>query len=278
MLGPIRARICQQTSEILRLLICAWPSHNLHRTAQHSPTMRLLETPKLLHISDLLSSASVDTPISCRLESYSCKMTGVDKKMYKQVSSEGAGTEDLETLAPSWTDKPDASVGTPISPPTTSSLADTTNRKTLYYLKSTLNESFAPDYDFSSCKSSQFSREPSFEFVKRSINSNLLGSIGEAYHGLGHVLWVTLTGEIDPADCEIYSYTPDADSDDPFVEHPSLWSFCFFFYNRKLKRILLFACQASNAATTAEDDSEAVENFTFDDLDASPNRTALSFE
>lgn len=38
-----------------------------------------------------------------------------------------------------------------------------------------------------------------------------------------------------------YSYNPDLDSD-PYGEEGSLWSFNFFFYNKKLKRILFFSC------------------------------------
>ena len=39
------------------------------------------------------------------------------------------------------------------------------------------------------------------------------------------------------------SYNSDLASD-PFGEDGSLWSFNYFFYNRKLKRIVLFTCRA----------------------------------
>ena len=42
-------------------------------------------------------------------------------------------------------------------------LCDTLSTKTLFYLISTLNASFKPDYDFSYAKSEEFSREPSVE-------------------------------------------------------------------------------------------------------------------
>ena len=41
----------------------------------------------------------------------------------------------------------------------------------------------------------------------------------------------------------IYSYNPDLDSD-PYGEEGTLWSFNYFFYNKKLKRILFFTCRA----------------------------------
>eukprot|EP00257_Ricinus_communis_P023967 XP_015584096.1 repressor of RNA polymerase III transcription MAF1 homolog [Ricinus communis] len=48
------------------------------------------------------------------------------------------------------------------------------------------------------------------------------------------------------AECEIYSYIPDSDAD-PFLEKGAIWSFSFFFYNRKLKRVVSFRfCCLSN--------------------------------
>lgn len=49
---------------------------------------------------------------------------------------------------------------------------------------------------------------------------------------------------IDLKDCDVYSYKSDLDSD-PFGEEGSVWSFNYFFYNKKLKRILYFCCQVS---------------------------------
>lgn len=41
----------------------------------------------------------------------------------------------------------------------------------------------------------------------------------------------------------VLSYNPDLDSD-PFGEEGSLWSFNYFFYNKKLKRIVFFTCRS----------------------------------
>uniref|UniRef100_A0A8I4A2S0 Repressor of RNA polymerase III transcription MAF1 homolog n=1 Tax=Callithrix jacchus TaxID=9483 RepID=A0A8I4A2S0_CALJA len=49
--------------------------------------------------------------------------------------------------------------------------------------------------------------------------------------------------EICLAECDIYSYNPDLDSD-PFGEDGSLWSFNYFFYNKRLKRIVFFSCRS----------------------------------
>lgn len=45
----------------------------------------------------------------------------------------------------------------------------------------------------------------------------------------------------------ILSYNPDLDSD-PFGEEGSLWSFNYFFYNKKLKRIVFFTCRSVRSA------------------------------
>lgn len=41
----------------------------------------------------------------------------------------------------------------------------------------------------------------------------------------------------------LHSYNPDLDSD-PFGEDGSLWSFNYFFYNKRLKRIVFFSCRS----------------------------------
>lgn len=49
-------------------------------------------------------------------------------------------------------------------------LCDTISTKTLFYLISTLNASFNPDYDFSNAKSCEFSKEPSLQVGNVAIN------------------------------------------------------------------------------------------------------------
>ncbi len=121
-------------------------------------------------------------------------------------------------------------------------LCDTISRKALFYLISTLNAAF-PDYDFSDAKSSEFSKEPSLQYVTSNIDSLLSVTATEQYARVHDKLWVTLNEEIRLPECDIYSYNPDLASD-PFGEDGCLWSFNYFFYNRKKKRIVLFTCRA----------------------------------
>ncbi|NWY94802.1 MAF1 polymerase, partial [Loxia curvirostra] len=148
-------------------------------------------------------------------------------------------------------------------------LSDTCSRKTLFYLIATLNEAFRPDYDFSAAKSHEFSREPSLNWVVNAVNCSLFSAVREDFKALKPLLWDAVDEEICLAECDIYRsriwggiptfpvpspipafptfpiphYNPDLDSD-PFGEDGSLWSFNYFFYNKRLKRIVFFTCRS----------------------------------
>jgi len=85
-------------------------------------------------------------------------------------------------------------------------LYDTISRKTLFYLIATLNSAFQPDYDFSSSKSNEFSKEPSLQWVKSTVDGNLSASAGDYYHTLCTTLWTAINNEITLNECDIYRY------------------------------------------------------------------------
>lgn len=93
-------------------------------------------------------------------------------------------------------------------------------------------------------QSHEFSKEPSLQWVSTAIDSQLTATIGDLYKALRPALWTAMDNEISLESCAIYSYNPDLCSD-PFGEDGCLWSFNYFFYNKKLKRIVFFACRAS---------------------------------
>jgi len=123
-------------------------------------------------------------------------------------------------------------------------LCDTINRKTLFYLIATLNSAF-PDYDFMDVKSDEFSKEPSLQYVMTAIDTNLSATARDYYTQLRQQLWAAVDDEIQLPECDIYSYNPDLGSD-PYGEDGCLWSFNYFFYNKRLKRIVFFTCRAIN--------------------------------
>jgi len=216
--------------------------------------MKLLENSRFEAINSGLFVEAGDSKIVGRMESYSCKMIGSEKTLYKKFAGDaGRKPWTLEALSPpqngygGYSTSPHSSTysrswsmgsGSEDEAP----LCDTIARKTLFYLISTLNAAFQ-DYDFSDAKSGEFSKEPSIEFVTNNVD-NLLSVTASSHYGKVHEkLWVTLNEEINLQECDIYSYNPDLTSD-PFGEDGSLWSFNYFFFNKKLKRIVLFTCRA----------------------------------
>ena len=147
--------------------------------------MKLLENINLEALSSSLSIENGDSKVLARIESYSCKMAGDDKRLFKAISSESNPNE-MTTLSP-----PQTFSVSPISTYSRSlSSADemenplsyACSKKTLYYLVATLNASFRPDYDFSNAKSDEFSKEPSVKFVSEFIDNSLQAVLGEEYN------------------------------------------------------------------------------------------------
>lgn len=83
-------------------------------------------------------------------------------------------------------------------------LSDKCCRKTLFYLITTLNESFRPDYDFSAAKAHEFSREPSLNWVANAVNSSMFSAVGEEFNSLGPEVWSAIDQEINLQGCDIY--------------------------------------------------------------------------
>lgn len=83
-------------------------------------------------------------------------------------------------------------------------LCDTISQKTLFYLISTLNAAFFPDYDFSDARSHEFSREPSLKWVQDSVRDSVSPVLGEEWSHVEAQLWGTVDEEIKLAECEIY--------------------------------------------------------------------------
>jgi hypothetical protein len=57
------------------------------------------------------------------------------------------------------------------------------------------------------------------------------------------------------------SYRPDGTSD-PFSESGIIWSFNFFFHNRRLRRVLFLTCRADCKTSTNDEEDEPLEETT----------------
>ena len=162
--------------------------------------MKLLESSRFEAVNSALSFETGDSKILARIESYSCKMIGSEKALYKRWNGSGEGARSphaFEALSPpgqgffsggngsvsplmtnsSWSSE-DEEVGhlnSPSGSTPTPILCDVISRKTLFYLISTLNAAF-PDYDFSDVKGGEFSKEPQLQVISTQNGSFNLSS------------------------------------------------------------------------------------------------------
>ncbi|EIE23869.1 Maf1-domain-containing protein [Coccomyxa subellipsoidea C-169] len=200
--------------------------------------MKFLEYPSLARLSAFLDNVDVgDYIVQGDIEAYSCKLAGLDKKLSRNLDQEvQLGSSPLELSK------------SPVGP-----LAESSSRKTLIYLILTLNHCY-PDYDFSLLRAHHFKKEPGVGAVEEAVDSHLLevSRVWENTPGCGEApfldsVWTAIDEALALQDCDVYSYKSDGETD-PFGEVGNVWSFNFFFYNRKLKRILYFACRGRSRA------------------------------
>ncbi|RUS25373.1 repressor of RNA polymerase III transcription MAF1, partial [Jimgerdemannia flammicorona] len=197
---------------------------------------------------------------------------GTDKKLYKQLENKYILDFSHSFVSP---DNHFSHVGSPLGP-----MDQPSSRKTLFYLIGTLNATF-PDYDFryhpdlspaptkyitSQVKPEQFQKQPSCSLVVNSINTTLFNLNNERIVSELHV-WDIIDKIIEMSDCNVYSYNPDPE-DDPNSEEGSIWSLHYFFFNRKLKRIIYFSLRSFSPNAPVQED-EDVESFSESEGDGS---------
>ena len=163
--------------------------------------MKLLESSRFEALNSALSFETGDSKIFARIESYSCKMIGSEKALYKKWNGTGESRE-YEALSPpgqnfmggtspSTTFQPQLSCNSSWSSEEEDGfnmtnglsnnctiLCDVISRKTLFHLISTLNAAF-PDYDFSDARGNEFSKEPNFQVPSGYFPIYLLRPISE---------------------------------------------------------------------------------------------------
>lgn len=200
--------------------------------------MKFLDLPELDVLSRALSLSSPTLRVSTRVEAYSCKQISRERKLVKLLESELMN---------------DISHSTSVSPPehhrglldsAFGPLDKPKSRKTLWLLIGLLNVAF-PDHDFSRVRPEEFRREESGKAVLGSLSSALdhlrapasqrsfsayppssspaflnpsnfssVGSSSDLDAATTHpFLRQVLDPIIDLAECEVFSYTPDMDSD-----------------------------------------------------------------
>ncbi|OMJ13616.1 Repressor of RNA polymerase III transcription maf1 [Smittium culicis] len=175
--------------------------------------MKFLQTPELDSLNELLN---FETPsglyINGRLEVYSCKAAGVDKKLYRYLESKySEDVFEAKSLSPEQ-----SYINTVYSP--FGPLSELSSRKILFYLIATLNASFS-DYDFRNLMADNFIRHNSISSVINTINTTLFNLGGSSYLQQ-NVLWEEIDNAITLEDCQIFAYNPDSESDPYGDEFP----------------------------------------------------------
>lgn len=121
--------------------------------------MKFLEYTPLERINDFLSDINLgERTIKGRLEAYSCKHTGTDKKISLSLEH-----EILDYLGKS----------SDTESPSPAELLCRSSRKTLIYLILTLNHMY-PDYDFSAVKAHRFFTEEDWSSFKQIFDTYML--------------------------------------------------------------------------------------------------------
>jgi len=232
--------------------------------------VKLLEEPLLLEVNMLLAGLCTGkSVIEGRIDLYSCKLAGEDKRVSKSLEQQYIEElQALDSTGSSPGSAPSSAGGSGVSP--IGPLSDSSSRRTLINLILTLNASF-PDYEFSSLRPEDFIREPALPVVGAKINRDLCwGTTGTGtgqtpQEELMRKTWAVMEQVIAPTECSIYSYQPDTDCD-PLSNEGKIWSFNYFFYNKKLKRMLFFTCENS-VDQIIEDDEDGYSDMMVGDMD-----------
>lgn len=206
--------------------------------------MKYLEYTPLARIDAFLCTLNLgDSLLKGNLQAYSCKAAGVDKKYFRSLEQE---------VIDSLLSSPSEFSVSPLGP-----LSRIASRRTFIYLILAMSHVY-PDYDFSLLCPTSFEKEDLYEASKLTIENHLIEAskvwacnLGE-HTPLVNCIWQAIDEVIGLEDCDVYSYNPEAEGD-PLTERGTIWSFSYFFYNRKLRRMVCFSCQCLSKLAVDED-------------------------
>ncbi|KAI9251026.1 Maf1 regulator-domain-containing protein [Phascolomyces articulosus] len=217
--------------------------------------MKFLEIDSLEQLNTVFRWETPECILNGRVEAYSCKSAGSEKKLFKQLENRYTGNSN--DLTPGSISPDELSIISPFG-----RLDEAAPRKTFFYLLATLNASF-PEHDFSDVRPDQFSKQPSLDLVINSVNTTLF-NLGNDFIVNKYRMWDTLDDLVRLHECDVYSYNPDID-EDPMNEDGYLWSVNYFFFNRKLKRMVFFSVKSQSIANMSADEDEEVDDDDDDD-------------
>ncbi|KAI8874268.1 Maf1-domain-containing protein [Ramicandelaber brevisporus] len=213
--------------------------------------MKYFEDKQLEYVNEVLA---FDTPsdgrVLGRIETYVCSISAAERKRYNEFESR-IQMELLEATTVS----PDGvfrhSIESPFGP-----LESKTSRRALFFLLSTLNSAF-PDCDFTSVKPDMFTRESSAWYAIGEINTALSSAGGKDIIKESRI-WEAVDVAVKLDECEVYSFHPSEAFDPYDDEGGSVWSLNYFFYNKRMKRLVFFTTRCLSHSAPLQDDEPTV--------------------
>jgi len=241
--------------------------------------MKFLQNQGLIKLTQELTDATVHGSIGIngRIEAFSCKRAGNDKKHANSLAERIETEIELSAAEQNKLKKHHAGGSDAMETLSSSPLGDLTTvwpRKLMTDLMLTLNLSF-PDYDFTSLKADDFLRVSSPYVAIEKVNERLAEfAFTEKGPGFLSEMWKAIDKVIFVDDCVVFSYVPPDGTDflkDTLTEgsinncsDDALWSFNYFFVNRSLKRIVAFTCVESYLVSNDDGGLSDEDNVTFD--------------
>lgn len=129
--------------------------------------MKYIEVPELSRLAQALCHEGPECSVRTRIEAYSCKPIGRDKRLARELEQTYADEVAHSPPLPSFVE-PELELASAFG-----QLDKHATRKTLYQLIATLNVAF-PDHDFSAVRPGQFTREPSGASVLSALSTTLI--------------------------------------------------------------------------------------------------------
>jgi hypothetical protein len=219
--------------------------------------MKYLDVGNLTELSRELTDVVCGTRIiNGRIEAYSCKRAGTDKK-YAHSLAERYETEVSSDEVPFANS---LYANGPLG-----DFHETSTRRLLTDLILTLNLSL-PDYDFADVRPGHFRRLSSPKVAINRVNERLSDLALKKGAGFLNALWKAIDEVIGLSECKVYTFYPEGEGADPFISSSSrsrsesvgsaidgddlfehelgatLWTFNYFIVNKQLKRIIFFTC------------------------------------
>lgn len=95
----------------------------------------------------------------------------------------------------------------------------------------------------SDVKPENFAKLLHVNLARAKLTSNFAqGKMGNS--NVAELVWTAVDETINIAECDVYEFRPEEEGTDPYGEEAVLWGFHYFFFNRKMKRMVYLTARA----------------------------------